>query len=140
MTTRATARLQLINFVSTPTAPPLLGALAAADYQVINLDGGTITDKSSLMTQAALDMPGFDVSRPQGWSGFEDAITTMLFALEARSVALVWHQAHRMLEGGLTDLITAIDIFTVQGRRIRGQRISFSAIFVGNGPNFPAWR
>lgn len=50
--------------------------------------------------------------------------------------ALVWMNLNPMLEGGLSDLIVATDVFLRAARDATQHGRRFRVFFVGTGPNF----
>lgn len=132
-------RFSLMNYVASLDTESLIESLKGWGYNVVTLDGSKVRDKASLMAQATVDLPAFDEARPKNWAGFNDATGSMFFEFDESKIALVWTSAHTMLESGLADFVTAIDVFTTLARRGVDHDVTFLVFFTGEGLNFPAW-
>lgn len=127
--------LAVINYVASTSLQELNDLLGAAQCGVVNLHGEMVRDKASLL--AATSRQLFDGLDSHNWSALEDLLRNTVWKLDKKFVALVWTDAHQMLNGGLSDLITAVDIFTGLSRNLYKQDRVFVTFLVGDGPNFP---
>ena len=77
------------------------------------------------------------LGQPVGnWSALEDRLRLAIFEAPGEEYALLWTDAHRMLEGGLPGLVTAADLCYRMARTREDHGHRFRAFFVGDGPNF----
>ena len=129
-------RLAVVNYVSGADHEQLMQRLEASGYKVIELPGEDVHDEASFMRAATEHLlGGYDALN---WSRFEDSLGQLEWSHSERPVALVWTEVDRMLEGGLSDLVTALDIFTGFSRhRYKSDKI-FVTFLLGEGPNFPS--
>ncbi|TNF24440.1 MAG: hypothetical protein EP329_24940 [Deltaproteobacteria bacterium] len=139
MTSVSEPQLSVLNYVALEDVEAARAALEAWGYAVVELDGAAVIDRDSLLRQATVDLPGFDEVEPINWSGFDDALTGMVFEIDVPKLALVWRGAHRMLDGGLPDLMVAADVMTGVARLVYSQGAVFIIVLAGEGANFPAW-
>ena len=114
------------------------------DYRIFDLDGGEIHDKNSFFLQAAKDLP-----QPHGliaennWDALSDNLWWSLSEITETQVAIVWSNAHRMLNGGLPDLLVAVSCFEQLAKSVATTEHGFShpvtlhIFLVGEGDNFP---
>jgi hypothetical protein len=139
MSHRPEPQLSVLNFLASSDLARACEDLVAWGYHVVRLDGQGVSDQQSLLAQATKDLPGVDAARPVNWSGLSDGLTDLVFDLEVPKIALMWTSAHRMLEGGLPDLMVAADILAGASRMAYGEDILFLTFLAGDGPNFPSW-
>lgn len=126
--------LAVINFVSSSSLGGLRAQLTAAEFELIELDGSTVTDAASLFAAFGAVSEGAPAAN---WDAFTDDFGTYVWGLDGEKAALIWDTAQAMLEGGLKDLVTAADVFSGLARQMYGQDLIFVTFFAGEGPNFP---
>ncbi len=78
----------------------------------------------------------------RNWSGFDDYLWGVV--AETDAVAIVWSDAHRMLGGGLGDLMLAVEAITDLARQVADgsesgfpRPVTLRLVLVGDGPDFP---
>lgn len=126
--------LAVINYVASDDLDKLISFLGSHKHWVYKLDGKEISEKQSLLVQLSAALFGHQVVA--NWSSFEDLLYTWVNETSYPHLAIVWTDAHRMLEGGLGDLVTALDIMTRVARHYYEQEIDLVIFLIGDGPNF----
>ena len=132
-----------INCVNTSELPRLRAELERDGSVVFELRGDAITDKASFLRQAAIDLPHPSGLIPHNWDAFVDCLWGGIEETNALLVAVLWTEAHRMLQGGLHDLLTAVSCFEqVAHSLFSAERESIHPIqlvvfLIGDGENFP---
>jgi len=129
------ADVAVMNYVRSSDYEELKGLLGAAGLRIMELDGGNVFDKKTFLEAASKQL--LNGLQEHNWSSFEDLLRSEVWSLEAESVALVWTKADRMLDGGLSALITVADIFTNMSRQCYAKNRLFVTFLVGDGTNFP---
>ena len=135
----ADSQLSVLNCAAQADVEAAVADLRESGFEVLRIDGSEVRDQTTLLAAARRDVPGVEAFKPHNWSSFADAMGDDVFDFEER-VALLWTDAHRMLEGGLADLLVATDLLAGLARYAYSQEVTFVTFMVGDGPNFPAWQ
>jgi len=127
----------------------LEASLHGWQFRLLMMDGTAVTDAATLCQVANRALP-----HPLGdpicdWNSLEDGLWQGLAGMAERGecrVGICWMQAHTMLQGGLPDLLLAIDCFRGLAAQVTTSEQGFPrpmalrTFLVGEGPNFPGWR
>lgn len=127
-------RLAIVNWAASADLGDLRSLLATEGFAAAELSGGTVHDRDTFLVEASRSMLGG--VEAHNWSSFGDLLRPAVCEL-GTAVALVWTDAHRMLAGGLPDLVTALDLITGVARALYEQEHTLIVFLVGEGPNFP---
>ena len=119
----------------------LLAELRTAG-EVIELDGGSVVDKASLMARIGADVPVPDNATPTGWDVLSDALWSALATYESDSVFFVWHRADVMMTGALNDFLIGLTVLINLSRSVETTEtgfprpMSFRIVLLGESPAF----
>lgn len=137
-------QVQVVNLVGTEALPDLDASLREWGWTAWRLDGSRVVDAQSLWARSGIDLPDpFPVRPLVGFDAYADALRAAAATSPADDVALVWTQAHQMLEGGLGDLLTAVSVLRRASQQLAaldpaaGGPTALYTFLVGEGPNFP---
>jgi len=129
------ARFYPLNYIRASDYDTVALQLKESEYSLLTLNGALVRDTASFLTAASTDLLQ-GIPAPN-WSSFEDSFRDLIWTLDDRFVALVWTDAHRMLQGGLGDLVTALTLFTRVSELLKGNHTVLAVFLFGDGPNFP---
>jgi len=110
---------------------------------VFELQGNLVCDKVSFLRQANGDLPCPEGLEPYSWDAFMDCLWWGLADIDTSQVAILWTDAHIMLEGGLPDLLSAVSCFEQIARSVATIEQGFPRplilhiFLLGEGINFP---
>lgn len=128
-------RLAVVSYVPSAQQAELLAELRSAGYETWVLDGTQIHDKASFLK--AISIQGIlQRATLTGWESFADAFSARLWASDSESIALVWKQAHHIMDGHLDDLTNALQILTQQSQDMRENHVQFATFLLGDGVGF----
>jgi hypothetical protein len=131
------AGLAVVNYVSAEDEEKLGRLLGDAGFRRLDLDGAQATDTATIFRQASEQL--FGGAPTNEWHALGQHVEDLIGDGD-EPVALVWRGADRMLDGGLGDLVDALDTLTgVSRNRYTDGRV-FVTILLGEGPNFPPLR
>lgn len=118
-------------------------ALDAWGFERYRLDGSEVTDQPSFMAQAAVSLPLPEGATLRGWDGFADHLWGGLYDVEAERVAILWTDAHVLLQHDLQSFLVAVESLAGVARQVASTAGGFShpmrlhLFLVGEGPGFP---
>ena len=135
MTAYDFSRLSVLTLFEQSASEPLLAWLRRKQFAILELDRAGIVDHATLASALGAQILGRPLE--PGWDRLADLLGEHLWGLENDNVALVWSYAHRMLDGGLADLIQAADVFVGLSRQMYSDAV-FVTYLLGAGPNFPS--
>lgn len=133
----------IINCVQSADEARLRVLLQSENVRIFVLQGAHVHDAASFLRQVGLDLPREPDLEPGNWDGFVDCLWGGLAELDSSHVAILWTDAHRMLEGGLPDLLTAISCFEQVARSLYAPEsnlpspMTLQVFLLGDGTNFP---
>jgi hypothetical protein len=127
--------LAVVNYVNGVDLQKLLNVLRSRGFHLVMLKGNQVRDKGTFLKAASEQV--FDGISTPNWSAFEDLWRNTALSLAGPYNALVWTDVHQMLEGGLSDLIVAVDIATSVSRELYAGNRVLVTFLVGDGENFP---
>jgi hypothetical protein len=130
--------LAIVNLVRAADHDALVALLGSHGFYTIVLHGRRVRDKSSFLRAASEQLLPSDTS--QNWSSFADLWRSAIWNLDVGMSALIWTATDQMLQGGLADLLDAVDILTGISRELYAQNRATVTFLVGNGANFPPLR
>lgn len=127
----------------------LEASLHGWQFRLLMMDGTSVVDATTLLQTANRALP-----HPLGepicdWPTLEDGLWQGLADMAERGdcrIAICWMEAHRMLKGGLADLLLAIDCFRGLSAQVTTSDQGFPrpmalrTFLIGEGANFPGWR
>ncbi len=125
----------VINYVDSRDHDALVERLRSWGADVVHVDGAEAVDKQTVLE--AFGGSGMLSRPPRNWESLADILAGAVQSMSSQAVAVVWTDAHRMLEGGLSDLITAADILTEISREMTKAGRIFVTYLEGTGANFP---
>lgn len=133
----------VINCIHQDSFAVLVERLYLEHWRIFELEGETVKDKSSFLKKAGEQLPhepGLIAS--SSWDAFNDTLFSGLVDLHENRIAILWTGAHRMLEGGLPDLLMAVDCFKQMASDFITMKIGsptpvqLAVFLVGEGDNF----
>lgn len=137
------SRFPLLSCVSQADLSELKTLLDREHFTVLEIDGSEVRDARSFFIQATTALPlEPPLSGVVNWDAFSDSLWQGLDGLAKPRVALIWTGAQQMLEGGLPDLLTAVDVLCDVARSVRDPLTGVATptevllFLVGLGPNF----
>lgn len=137
-------RFRIINCINRIGAGTVRYELRQHGYLIIDLDGKHVRDKKSFFVQAAKDLPQpADLIAVDNWDALSDSMWWALSELDATRVAILWNDAHLMLDGGFPDLLMAISCFEDLAKSVATtesgfpRALSLHIFLIGEGSNFP---
>jgi|GEM_PF-1461778 len=135
--------LGLVTLVNQASQNRLMRTLETWGERVFVLDGSGVHDGETFLVQAARDLPLTQRARYH-WAGFPDDLWGWLLKVEDQSVSLVWEHADRMLNGGLADLLLAVECISGVARQVYDpsesgfpREMNLRLFLLGEGTNFP---
>jgi hypothetical protein len=135
--------LGLVTLVNQADLDPLNHALRNWGHRVFVLDGSSVRTAETFLAQAAHDLPLAQRSH-YDWAGFPDDLWGWLINVEDQEVSIIWSHADNMLNGGLADLLIAVDCIQGAARQVYdssesglSQEIILRLLLLGEGANFP---
>jgi hypothetical protein len=126
--------LAVLNWLPSGHEADLRRRLAAGGFRSLDLDGTDVVSAATFLGAARAQL--FGAEETANWSSFTDQIRNHPVVAGGERVAFVWSHADRMLESGLPDLVTALDILTGVARERYGLGSTFAVFLLGDGPNF----
>jgi hypothetical protein len=137
--------LGLVTLVNQADLDSLNHALHNWGHRVFVLDGSGIRTAETFLAQAAHDLPLAQRSH-YDWAGFPDDLWGWLINVEDQEVSIIWSHADNMLNGGLADLLIAVDCIQGAARQVYdssesglSQEIILRLLLLGEGANFPSF-
>lgn len=137
--------LGLVALVNQADLDTLTRTLGRLGHQVFVLDGNGVRDGETFLAQAAHDLPLAQRSQ-YDWAGFPDDLWGWLINVEDHEVSIIWSHADNMLNGGLADLLFAVDCIQGAARQVYDpsqsglpQEIILRLFLLGEGANFPSF-
>jgi hypothetical protein len=130
--------LAVINLVSATDRDALVRLLGSHGFYTIDFEGRRVHDKESFLRAASEQLLGGGTSN--NWTSFADLWRSVIWDLDVGLSALIWTGAEQMLQGGLADLIDALDILTGVSRELYARNRTVVTFLVGNNVNFPPLR
>ncbi len=130
--------LAVINLVSGADRDALVRLLGSRGFYAIEFDGRRVHDKESFLRAASKQL--LRGGTANNWSSFADLWRSAVWDLDVGVSALIWSAAEQMLQGGLADLIDALDILTSTSRELYTRNRTVVTFLVGNDVNFPPLR
>lgn len=127
-------KLAVLNYGNNTEHQALGEQLVAAAYRVFELSGDSIRDRRSLFAAVSKDL--LQGEPVETWSGLEDSLRNALLDCRELKLALVWTSTQQMLDGGLADLVTFLDILMRISRQFYSQNRLLVTFLLGEGPNF----
>jgi hypothetical protein len=136
------SQLRVISCVSACDLEALKNILDRSGYAVFELHGSQIRDETGFLRQVNIDLPQPEGLSSHNWSAFSDCLWDWLTSTELSRIAILWTDAHCMLEGGLSDLLLAVSCFEQAMKAAVSTRgfargATFYLFLLGNGVNFP---
>jgi hypothetical protein len=135
--------LGVVTLVNQASQESLLQTLETWGERVFVLDGSNVHDGETFLAQAAHDLP-LTQRAHYHWAGFPDDLWGWLLKVEDQDVSLVWSHADRMLDGGLADLLLAVECVSGVARQVYDptesgfpREMSLRLFLLGEGANFP---
>jgi len=135
--------LGLVNLVSQASQERLMRTLEGWGERVFVLDGSVVHDGETFLAQAARDLSLTQRARYH-WAGFPDDLWGWLLKVEDHDVSIVWAHADRMLNGGLADLLLAVECVSGVARQVYDpsesgfpREMNLRLFLLGEGANFP---
>lgn len=128
------SELRVVNFVRLDARERLVARLEASGFAVFVLDGASVRDEASLTAALGAQVLGRPDLAPH-WDRLASLLSDHLWSQDDARLALVWTEAHRMLDGGLADLVQMTDILTGLSRELYAET-TFVSFLLGEGPNF----
>jgi len=136
--------LALLTLANQADLGALEAALAEWGVPAYRLDGRDIRDTATFWRAAGQQLPLPPGRRePASWSALSDSLWESLHEVESEELALLWTDAQAMLDGGLADLLAAVDVLTRLSRQFyspsspQATPKTLYVILAGMGPNFP---
>lgn len=132
----------LVNCIASQDGDALMALLAEEGYHVIPLHGESVVDRASLFAQAKQDFPSVEGLSPHNWDALADYLWNGLYDLNTDTVALVWTDAHQIVDRDLQDFLTAVITLTHLSRELAASAGGFNRsltlllFFVGDGVSF----
>jgi hypothetical protein len=137
-------RLRRVSCVALDSLADLQSRLAGQGYRIFVLDGRDIKDTASFFANSAKVLPQDPPLGPApNWDSWLDSVWGGLDALGAERVALLWTDVNSMLDGGLPDLLVAVECLLDLTERLSNPEmritdsVSLRVFLLGNGRNFP---
>ena len=131
------------NFVKDIDLIMLREKLNESGYFVFEINGEEIEDAESFFAKIKDVLPQDPpLSGQVNWDAFLDSIWSGLDKLKEEKVAIIWTNFHKMLDHGLSDLVTAIECFKDLAFNVSNPETKISIpvnllfFFVGKGKNF----
>ncbi len=135
--------LDRVTCVHTDSASTLDEALNAAEYDIVTLRGESIGDTASLFGQIGRDLPGDTDPPTHNWDALADWIWQFMAARGSNRIALVWRDAHVLLNSSLPALFKTVQIVSDVSREAEAGEGGFPfpvrivLCLVGDGDGFP---
>jgi hypothetical protein len=136
--------LRALNLVASADVAALEAAIGGWGWALWRLGGAGVSDAASFFAQAARDLPApFTTRAVRDWDAFADSAWEAAALTDADAIAFLWTDVHRMLEGGLGDLLAASTALVTLVRQLANPSSPDAtprALYVflaGDGPNFP---
>jgi hypothetical protein len=136
---------RLISCVAQAGIAELQRRLGEEGYRVFVIDGREIKDASSFFVNSGKVLPQDPpLGSAPNWDSWLDSVWGGLDALGAARVALLWTDVDRMQDGGLPELLVAVECFLDLIERLSNPEmritdsVSLRVFLLGNGRNFPA--
>jgi hypothetical protein len=137
--------LGLVTLVNQADLDRLNHALSHWGHQVFVLDGSGIHNAETFLVRAAQDLSLAQRSQ-YDLAGFPDDLWGWLMTVEDQEVSIIWSHADNMLNGGLADLLLAVDCIQGAARQVYDpsqsgleHEIILRLFLLGNGANFPSF-
>lgn len=130
----------VVTCVPTSARPQLLGELEGV--RTLHLDGGGVVDKPGFLARVERDLPMPGGLRPGNWDALADVLWGSFGAMPETEVALVWDDAHVLLEASLSTFLQALAILVSVAGSVATTETGFPhemavrLFLVGDGSNF----
>jgi hypothetical protein len=136
-----TEKHMVFRCFSNRTLSVLQSALLQNGFKVYTLAGASIHDKRSLFEAFRRDVPA-DPPEPSlnlVWDAFTDKLGGGLAAQPDERVAILWLDAHKMLEGNMQLLVEAVECLSGEAENLvrPDHPIVLRVYLIGKGDNFP---
>ncbi len=130
-------RFARITCAATSSGSALIEALEAGRYTVLRLDGSGVRDKASFLRQLELDLPGPDDISTGNWDAAADWLWQLFSKVDDDQIAIVWSDAHVLLESSLETLLTGVTMITEVAAMKFSRPKHIIVCLVGDGETFP---
>lgn len=131
-------RFARITCTATSAGGALIEALEASRYTVLRLDGSQVHSKESLLRQLADDFPGPDDISTGNWDAAADWLWQLFSKIDDDQIAIVWSDAHVLLEASLETLLTGVTMITEVAAMQFSRPKHIIVCLVGDGEMFAA--
>lgn len=135
--------------VASTSADVLRTDLETAGFACYVLDSSSIIDKESFLGRLS---HGFELSddssyRLTSWDATADLLWQKLMEQPKYKVAIMWRDAHLMLDGRLQLLLDCLEFLLGVAETVERQDVTadchpvfLRVVLIGEGPNFYAWK
>ena len=130
-------RIERFNCVGSNSLDQLMSALQRSGHTVISLDGAAVTDRASFFEQVAAAVQGSEDAPTKSWDALADWFWQVFSARSDEQVAIVWTDAHVVLEASFATLLTAVHAISDLNHAELGHQVRFVVCLVGDGLMFP---